>query len=62
MEVPKRLQKGGKHMKFTISGKQMTVRPSLKELTEKNKLGDETPAAAETAEAGEKKRKGFGRK
>ena len=35
MEVPKRLQKGGKHMKFTISGKQMTVRPSLKELTEK---------------------------
>ena len=35
MEHPKRLQKGGKHMKFTISGKQMTVRPSLKELTEK---------------------------
>ena len=32
---PKRLQKGGNHMKFTISGKQMTVRPSLKELTEK---------------------------
>jgi putative sigma-54 modulation protein len=35
MEHPKRLQKGGMHMKFTISGKQMTVRPSLKELTEK---------------------------
>ncbi len=35
MEHPKRLQKGGKHMKYTISGKQMTVRPSLKELTEK---------------------------